>query len=114
MGIPTHFPRLDFMSSQGTSAILQFLHGFSSITLHRTRRELHALHAFFARDRGRPPAVVSVELVVMLSNLMVQAYRRCALDTIQALLTVYQSRAEALKHGDECCTVAEVFTELLT
>lgn len=76
--IPTYFPRLDFMSSQGTSAALQFLHGFSSITLHRTRRELHALHAFFARDRGRPPAVVSVELVVMLFNLMVQAYRRCA------------------------------------
>jgi hypothetical protein len=59
------------MSSQGTSAVLQFLHGCSSITLHRTRRELHVLHAFFARDRGRPLTalvVSAVELFVILLN----------------------------------------------
>jgi hypothetical protein len=64
-GISTYFPRFDFMSSQGISAVLQFLHGCSSITLHRTRRELQALQAFFARDRGRPLAVC-VELLDML------------------------------------------------
>ena len=63
------------MSSQGTSADLQFLHGCSSITLHRTRRELHALHAFFARDRGRPLTVLAVsaaELFVILPNFEAQ------------------------------------------
>ena len=51
LGSSTYFPRLEFISSQGTSAVLQFLHGCSSITLHLTRLKLQDLHAFFARTR---------------------------------------------------------------
>jgi hypothetical protein len=77
-GIPTYFPRLDFMSSQGISAVLQFLQGCSSITLHRTRLELQVLHAFFARDRGRPFTESAVEFVVMLFDFKAQVYGLCA------------------------------------
>lgn len=52
-----YFPRLDFINSHGTPAVLQFLQGCSSITLQRIRRELQTLHAFFARDRTRTVAL---------------------------------------------------------
>jgi hypothetical protein len=113
MGVPTYFPRLDFMSSQGTSAVLQFLHGFSSITLHRTRRELHALHAFFARDRGRPATVVSVELGVILFNLKVQAYVRCGWTPYEPSYPQTRAVPKALNRGVEYRTVEEALMELL-
>jgi hypothetical protein len=62
------------MSSHVTSAVLQFLQGCSSITLHRTRLELQALHAFFARDRIRPLTVSEVEFVGMMLIIKAQSY----------------------------------------
>ena len=64
----TYFPRRDCISSQGTSEALQFLHGCSSMTLHRIRRLLHVLQAFFARDRTLVATTGFVELVDIVSR----------------------------------------------
>ena len=64
---PTYFPRLDWINSHGTSEILQFLHGCSSMTLHRIRLLLQVLHAFFARDRALVEVTGEVALLDIVS-----------------------------------------------
>lgn len=46
----THLPLLDGSTSQETPASAQLVHGCTSITSHRTRRELQTVQACFARD----------------------------------------------------------------
>lgn len=47
----TYLPRLEGTTWQSTRAIVQLSQGCDSVTLQRTRRELHSLQAFFARTR---------------------------------------------------------------
>lgn len=47
--LKAYLPRRDGSTSQGTPASAQFVHGCTSITSQRTRRELQTVQACFAR-----------------------------------------------------------------
>ena len=58
-----YFPRRDTPSSQVRFQATQLRHGCISSTLHRTRRELQAKHAFFARRRGFSEVVLAIMII---------------------------------------------------
>lgn len=66
------------------------------MTLYRTWRELQALHAFFARDRGRPPTVSAGSGRHSVESQGIGLWP-LYLHTIKALLSANQSRAEVIE-----------------
>ena len=59
----TYFPLRDIPISHERFHATQFRHGCISSTLHRTRRALQAMQAFFARVRGRSELVVAIATI---------------------------------------------------
>lgn len=58
-----YFPRRDTPNSQGRFHATQLRHGCISSTLQRTRRELQAKHAFFARIRGLSEDMLAIMII---------------------------------------------------
>jgi hypothetical protein len=58
-----YFPRRDTPNSQVRFHAVQLRHGCISSTLHRTRRELQAKQAFFARIRGLSGVMLAIMVI---------------------------------------------------